>query len=200
MLQLGLTSFFFALFMEHARIHDRSKRVVFYLSAYCPWIHDTVLLRVILLPTDLFSRVFPSFADAVFELSFVDDSSTDCINERWAQAPAWRTVCSPHLGNGRYSGASETTLWHFRFVFHDKEANPISKTSYALHLKRACDRHNIEAINNLAFRIAFISRLIEKDLSPANWALILGHAVQINEHHYSVSDKCRLESIKRIIQ
>ena len=60
------------------------------------------------------------------------------------------------------------TLSHFRFVFHNKEGNPISKTSYDLHLKRACDRHNIEAINNLAFRIAFISRLIEKDLSPAD--------------------------------
>ena len=39
--------------------------------------------------------------------------------------------------------------------------------------------------------------LIEKGLSSADRALILGHAVQTNEHHYSVSDRRRLEEIRQ---
>lgn len=82
------------------------------------------------------------------------------------------------------------------YVFHDKEGNPISKTSYELHLKRSCERLKIETTNNHAFRIAYNSKLIEKGLSAADRALILGHAVQTNEHHYSVSDKRRLDEIR----
>lgn len=86
------------------------------------------------------------------------------------------------------------------YVFHDKAGDQISKTSYELHLRRACDRLGIETSNNHAFRIAFNSKLIEKGLSPADRALILGHAVQTNEHHYSVSDKRRLDTIRQKMQ
>lgn len=89
-------------------------------------------------------------------------------------------------------GASE-------YVFHDKTGDPISKDSYEQHLRRTCKRLGIETSNNHAFRIAFNSSLIEKDLSSADRALILGHAVQTNEQHYSVSDSRRLASIKQRI-
>ena len=83
------------------------------------------------------------------------------------------------------------------YVFHDKEGKAIAKTSYELHLRRSCARLGIETSNNHAFRIAFNSRLIERGLSAADRALILGHAVQTNEHHYSVSDKRRLDEIRQ---
>ena len=82
-------------------------------------------------------------------------------------------------------------------MFHDKEGKAIAKTSYELHLRRSCARLGIETSNNHAFRIAFNSRLIERGLSAADRALILGHAVQTNEHHYSVSDKRRLDEIRQ---
>ena len=70
-------------------------------------------------------------------------------------------------------------------------------TSYQLNLRRTCDKLGIETSNNHAFRIAYNSMLIEKGLSPADRALILGHAVQTNEHYYSVSDKRRLDEIRQ---
>ena len=82
-------------------------------------------------------------------------------------------------------------------VFHDKKGVPISKDTYAHHLRRACDKLGIETSNNHAFRVAHNSKLIEKGLSPADRAMLLGHAVQTNEHHYSVSDKRRLDEIKQ---
>lgn len=84
-----------------------------------------------------------------------------------------------------------------RYVFHDKNGNAISKDSYEQNLRRACNRLGIDTSNNHAFRIAFNSKLIEKGLSPADRALILGHAVQTNEHHYSISDRRRLDDIRQ---
>ena len=89
-------------------------------------------------------------------------------------------------------GASE-------YVFHDKNGNPVSKDSYEQHLRRTCKNLGIKTSNNHAFRIAFNSLLIEKELSSADRALILGHAVQTNEQHYSVSDRRRLEKIRQKI-
>lgn len=83
------------------------------------------------------------------------------------------------------------------YVFHGKNGRPVTKDSYGQNLRRACDKLGIDTRNNHAFRIAFNSQMIEKGLSPADRALILGHAVQTNEHHYSVSDKRRLEEIKQ---
>ena len=37
-------------------------------------------------------------------------------------------------------------------------------------------------------------------LSSADRALLLGHTVQVNESHYSVSDKRRLDKIKETLQ
>lgn len=84
-----------------------------------------------------------------------------------------------------------------RYVFHDKAGKAIAKDSYEQNLRRACDRLKIQTSNNHAFRIAFNSKLIEKGLSPADRALILGHAVQTNEHHYSISDRRRLDDIRQ---
>ena len=83
------------------------------------------------------------------------------------------------------------------YVFHDKAGKPIKKDSYLQNLRRACRRLGIATTNNHAFRIAFNSELIEKNLSPADRAMILGHAVETNEHYYSVSDRRRLEEISR---
>lgn len=83
------------------------------------------------------------------------------------------------------------------YIFHDKAGKPISKDSYMQNLRRACEKLGFDTKNNHAFRIAFNSTLIEKGLSSADRALILGHAVQTNEHHYSVSDRRRLEGIRQ---
>ena len=48
--------------------------------------------------------------------------------------------------------------------------------------------------------MAFNSRLIEIGFSPSDRALILGHEVQTNESHYSLTDKRRLNSIKERIK
>ena len=42
--------------------------------------------------------------------------------------------------------------------------------------------------------------LIDAGLSSADRALLLGHTVQVNESHYSVSDKRRLDKIKETLQ
>ena len=86
-----------------------------------------------------------------------------------------------------------------KYLFHDRDGNPITKDSYELHLRRSCRRLGLDTTNNHAFRIAFNSKLIEKELSSADRALILGHAVQTNEQHYSVSDRRRLERIRQRI-
>lgn len=44
--------------------------------------------------------------------------------------------------------------------------------------------------------MAFNSRLIEMGFSASDRALILGHEVQTNEAHYSLTDKRRMEDIK----
>ena len=44
--------------------------------------------------------------------------------------------------------------------------------------------------------MAFNSKLIELGFSASDRALILGHEVQTNEAHYSLTDKRRLYDIK----
>ena len=82
------------------------------------------------------------------------------------------------------------------YLFHNKDGKMITTDSYAQFLNRTCKRLGTLPTNNHAFRIAFNSRLIELDFSPSDRALILGHEVQTNENHYSITDKRRLESIK----
>ena len=81
------------------------------------------------------------------------------------------------------------------YLFHDN-GSMISKDSYVQNLKRFCRKHGINTTNNHAFRMAFNSRLIEMDFSASDRALILGHQVQTNETHYSLTDRRRLASIK----
>ena len=80
------------------------------------------------------------------------------------------------------------------YLFHDN-GKMISKDSYLQNLKRRCRRLGIKTTNNHAFRIAFNSRMIELGFSASDRALILGHEVQTNETHYSLTDKRRLEGI-----
>ena len=85
------------------------------------------------------------------------------------------------------------------YLFHDPDGKPINKDSYNRYLARLCQRIGIKTTNNHAFRLAFNSRMIDLGFSSAERALILGHAVQTNETHYSVSDKRRLERLKTSI-
>ncbi len=81
------------------------------------------------------------------------------------------------------------------YLFHSN-GEPVTKDSYAQNLKFFCRRIGLTTTNNHAFRMAFNSRLIELDFSASDRALILGHQVQTNETHYSLTDKRRLEGIK----
>ena len=73
----------------------------------------------------------------------------------------------------------------------------VTKDSYILNLRRRCRRLGCIPTNNHAFRIAFNSRLIEMGFSSSDRALILGHEVQTNEAHYSLTDSRRLEDISK---
>lgn len=86
------------------------------------------------------------------------------------------------------------------YLFHDKAGKFISPDTYGYHLRRACDRLGIETSHNHAFRVAVNSKLIDMGFSSADRAMLLGHSVETNERHYSVSDKRRLESIRQRLQ
>lgn len=81
------------------------------------------------------------------------------------------------------------------YLFH-KNGKMISKDSYLQNLRRRCQRLGITTTNNHAFRMAVNSRLIDLGFSASDRALILGHQVQTNESHYSLTDRRRLNSIK----
>lgn len=85
------------------------------------------------------------------------------------------------------------------YLFHNADGSPIAKDSYNRYLARVCGRLGITTTNNHAFRLAFNTRMIDLGFSSAERALILGHAVQTNETHYSVSDKRRLDHLKESI-
>lgn len=74
------------------------------------------------------------------------------------------------------------------YLFHDKEGNWITKDSYEQNLRRRCTQLGITTKNNHAFRLAFNSYLIGLGFNSAERASILGHSVETNERHYSVSD------------
>ena len=84
------------------------------------------------------------------------------------------------------------------YLFHDK-GKMVSKDSYLQNLKRRCRRLGIQTTNNHAFRMAFNLRMINLGLSSADRALILGHEVQTNEAHYSLTDKRRLAQIRGLL-
>lgn len=82
------------------------------------------------------------------------------------------------------------------YVFHDPDSSEmVNKDSYIHNLRKRCLKLGCTATNNHAFRMAFNSRLIEMGFSPSDRALILGHQVQTNEAHYSLTDKRRLDDI-----
>ena len=72
----------------------------------------------------------------------------------------------------------------------------IPTDGYTQNLRKRCRRLGCVPTNNHAFRMAFNSRLIELGFSVSDRALILGHEVQTNETHYSLTDKRRLNMIK----
>ena len=83
------------------------------------------------------------------------------------------------------------------YLFHEKNcAKMIPTDGYAQNLRKRCRRLGCIPTNNHAFRMALNSRLIELGFSPSDRALILGHEVQTNEAHYSLTDKRRLYDIK----
>ena len=72
----------------------------------------------------------------------------------------------------------------------------IPTDGYAQNLRKRCRLLGCIQTNNHAFRMALNSRLIELGFSASDRALILGHEVQTNEAHYSLTDKRRLNTIK----
>ena len=83
------------------------------------------------------------------------------------------------------------------YLFHEKNcAKMIPTDGYAQNLRKRCRRLGCIPTNNHAFRMALNSRLIELGFSASDRALILGHEVQTNEAHYSLTDKRRLYDIK----
>ena len=86
---------------------------------------------------------------------------------------------------------------HSVYLFHDPNCDSmVTKDSYAHNLRKRCLRIGCVPTNNHAFRMAFNSRLIRLGFSVDDRALILGHEVQTNESHYSLTDKRRLDDIK----
>ncbi len=87
------------------------------------------------------------------------------------------------------------------YLFHDSNcSNMVPTDGYVHNLRKRCKKLGCIPTNNHAFRMAFNSRLIEIGLSPSDRALILGHEVQTNEAHYSLTDKRRLNNIKERIK
>ncbi|MCR5023750.1 MAG: tyrosine-type recombinase/integrase [Lachnospiraceae bacterium] len=83
------------------------------------------------------------------------------------------------------------------YLFHEKNSSdPIKKGSYCQNLRKRTQKLGTLAHNNHAFRMSFNTRLINMGFSPSDRALILGHEVQTNESHYSLTDKRRLNDIK----
>ena len=83
------------------------------------------------------------------------------------------------------------------YLFHDENCSQmVPKDGYAHNLRKRCKRLGCVPTNNHAFRMAFNSKLIEQGFSPSDRALILGHEVQTNEAHYSLTDRRRLDDIK----
>ena len=83
------------------------------------------------------------------------------------------------------------------YLFHESnKLEMIPKDGYVHNLRKRCKRLGCIPTNNHAFRMAFNSRLIELGFSASDRALILGHEVQTNEAHYSLTDRRRLDDIK----
>ncbi len=83
------------------------------------------------------------------------------------------------------------------YLFHEENCSKMIPTDgYIQNLRYRCRRLGCVPTNNHAFRMAFNSRLIELGFSASDRALILGHEVQTNEAHYSLTDKRRLNDIK----
>ena len=83
------------------------------------------------------------------------------------------------------------------YLFHDKTGKEIRKDSHGQYLRRITAKLNIPISNNHAIRKAFNARLIEKGLSSSDRALVMGHEVQTNEEHYSLTDSRRLDEIRK---
>ena len=85
------------------------------------------------------------------------------------------------------------------YLFHDEKGAPVHKDTYIRYLQRMCRRLGIKTTNNHAFRIAFNSDLIDLGFNSSERALILGHAIQTNEKNYSLTDRRKLENLKKRI-
>ena len=126
--------------------------------------------------------------EIIFEVGYTEDERMHPHNGR--EVPVTKASMRVIKEALKLPGESE-------YLFHDEDGEMINKASYDRYLHRQCVRLGTTAKNNHAFRIAFNSRLIELGFSSSDRALILGHAVQTNEAIYSVSDKRRLEGIRK---
>lgn len=83
------------------------------------------------------------------------------------------------------------------YVFHDRQGNWINKDTYEQNLNRRCKRLGINKSNNHAFRMALNSYFIDKGLSSAERAVLLGHTVRTNEQVYSLAGVHRVKTIAK---
>lgn len=81
------------------------------------------------------------------------------------------------------------------YVFHSG-SQWVNKDGYAQYLKKHCRKLGISTTNNHAFRMSLNSRMIDEGYEPRTRALLLGHSIETNERHYSLSDKRTLFDIR----
>lgn len=84
------------------------------------------------------------------------------------------------------------------YLFHDPQSSEaIKKDSYEQYLNRHCTALGIQITNNHSFRMHRNGELIAMGLSPAERAVLLGHAVETNERYYSLADQRLLSNIQK---
>lgn len=111
---------------------------------------------------------------------------------------------NPH--NGRYVPITDECRKIIDYVqalktesefFFSEHNEQIRKDGYEYNLRKRVKRLGIKTSHNHAFRVAFNSRMIRSNIPATDRALVLGHEVQTNEEHYSITDSRRLDVIKQ---
>lgn len=136
--------------------------------------------------------------DVYYELAFTKDEQRHPHNGRMIPILPECQKAIMHALN--LPGESE-------YLFHDQKGRPVNTDSYTQYLRRRCrailadESNDLTEMptNNHAFRIAFNAKLIDMGLSAADRATILGHEVETNERHYSLTDERRLENIREVL-
>lgn len=82
------------------------------------------------------------------------------------------------------------------YVFHDPNGEWVKADGYGHYLAKRCCALGIQTTNNHAFRMALNNYLISQEIDARDRALLLGHSVETNERHYSLTDSRRLADIR----